>query len=370
LLGIVAHYLDKQTWKNQSRLLALKEVDGAHTGENMAEYVSRVVDDYEISDQLGFFTLDKITITCVTYLSFDAFKTGSCPSDEEFETQLLLNPLHDHAARNWGYHARAALTEVQQLILDFLDSAAKVSTSSQAMMVFRSKSGYSQRVAEQITGVHLAAYFGLRKVIIALLKNGHDPDVKDTDRRTPVWWAAQNGSVAVVRLLLARDGVDPDFKDKDGRTLLWWAARNGREEVVKMLLAKSGVDPDSKDKDGLDAAVVGRSERARGGGEAVARDGRRQPGLHEHCMVRWRWNAAVAGRRERAQSCGQATARHGPRRPRLQRQTRWDAVWMRDTDDYFERLLLFRDTSSDIAITLPAEASVEFLWLKAELSFI
>jgi hypothetical protein len=41
---------------------------------------------------------------------------------------------------------------------------------------------------------------------------------------------------------------------------------------------------------------------------------------------------------------------------------------MRDTDDYFERLLLFRDTSSDIAITLPAEASVEFLWLKAELS--
>ena len=58
LLGIVAHYLDGKKWKNQSRLLALKEVEGAHSGENMTAYISEVVNEYEITDKIGFFTLD------------------------------------------------------------------------------------------------------------------------------------------------------------------------------------------------------------------------------------------------------------------------------------------------------------------------
>jgi hypothetical protein len=63
-----------------------------------------------------------IAITCVTYLSFDIFETGFCPTDEEFKTRLRLNPLYNYAARNWGYHARAASVEVEQLILNFLES--------------------------------------------------------------------------------------------------------------------------------------------------------------------------------------------------------------------------------------------------------
>ena len=109
---------------------------------------------------LGFQMPREISrVTCVTYLSFDAFETGFCPTDEEFEARLRLNPLYDYAARNWGHHARAASTEVEQLILDFLESEAKVSASSQAMMASRSYyTGYSQRVPRQMTGVHLAAY--------------------------------------------------------------------------------------------------------------------------------------------------------------------------------------------------------------------
>jgi hypothetical protein len=40
-----------------------------------------------------------------------------------------------YAARNWVHHARATLTEVEQLILDFLKSEAKVSATSQAIIV-------------------------------------------------------------------------------------------------------------------------------------------------------------------------------------------------------------------------------------------
>ncbi|KAH8799669.1 ankyrin repeat protein, partial [Xylogone sp. PMI_703] len=40
----------------------------------------------------------EITATCVTYLSFDTFKSGYCQSDEEFEERLQLNKLYDYAA--------------------------------------------------------------------------------------------------------------------------------------------------------------------------------------------------------------------------------------------------------------------------------
>ena len=119
-----------------------------------------------------------ITKSCVTYLSFDAFETGFCPTDEEFETRLQLNPLYDYAARNWGHHACAASVEAERLVVDFLENELKVAAFIQAMIASKltPRSGYSQRVPRQMTGVHLAAYFGLRKTMIALLKNGHHLD--------------------------------------------------------------------------------------------------------------------------------------------------------------------------------------------------
>lgn len=58
LMGVVAHYLDGKLWRNQSRLIALRKIDGAHSGENMAAYLSDVVNEYEIIDKIGVFTLD------------------------------------------------------------------------------------------------------------------------------------------------------------------------------------------------------------------------------------------------------------------------------------------------------------------------
>src|SRR5277367_3953063 len=105
-----------------------------------------------------------IAISCVTYLSFDAFAAGFCQTDEDFEARLRLNPLYDYAAGNWGYHARAASVDVVQLIPRFLKNVAKMAGSSQAMMAskyYKGDSGYSRRVPRQMTEVHLAAYFGL-----------------------------------------------------------------------------------------------------------------------------------------------------------------------------------------------------------------
>ncbi|KAI9781623.1 MAG: hypothetical protein M1839_005840 [Geoglossum umbratile] len=190
-----------------------------------------------------------ITDICVTYLSFDIFETGFCQSDREFEARLENNVLYDYAARNWGHHAHLALVK-EDLILNLLESRAKVSAASQAMMASRSYSGYSQRVPRQVTGVHVAAYFGLVESIMGLLEKEYNPDLQDSDGRTPLSWAAWNGHGAVVKLLLATEKVDLDSKDSDRRTPLLQAAQKGHEAVVKLLLPMEKVDLDSKDSGG------------------------------------------------------------------------------------------------------------------------
>ncbi|KAI9781882.1 MAG: hypothetical protein M1839_005676 [Geoglossum umbratile] len=216
-----------------------------------------------------------ITKICLTYLSFDTFGTGFCPTDREFEARLELNPLYDYAARNWGHHARAVSTVieqwpgVEQLIWDLLKNETNVSAASQAMMASRSDIGYSQKVPRQIAGVHVAAYFGLAGTIMGLLKNGYNPDLEDSSRRTPLSWAAERGHEAVVKLLLAKDGVDINSKDSyGGQTPLSLAAERGHEAVVKLLLAKDGVDINSKDSYGGQTPLWWAVER---GHEAVVK---------------------------------------------------------------------------------------------------
>lgn len=189
-----------------------------------------------------------VTMTCVTYLSFDAL-AGFCPTDEEFETRLRLNPLYDYAARNWGHHARVvAAIDVEQSVLDVLESEAWIAGPSQVTKAFKLwsyDSGYSQRVPRQISGAHVAAYFGLRE---ALLKTRYDLDLKNSDGRTPLSWAAENGHEAAVRLLVEK-GADLESKDRSGQAPLLWAAKNGHEAVVRLLVEK-GAELESKDKSG------------------------------------------------------------------------------------------------------------------------
>jgi len=101
-------------------------------------FVNNTTQEYFGRTQISWFpdAQRDIATTCVIYLLFDAFKSSFCPTDEEFEERLRLNPLYDYAARNWGHHARAASTDVEQLIPDLLESESKVSACSQAMICF------------------------------------------------------------------------------------------------------------------------------------------------------------------------------------------------------------------------------------------
>jgi ankyrin repeat protein len=202
-----------------------------------------------------------ITKTCVTYLAFEVFDSGRVGSEfetfdydtrlslenGEYKTRLQLNPLFDYAAWNWGFYARKTLMEYDQLVLDLLKSEAKVAACGQALELSEAYSScYLDRNSGRITGVQLAAYFGLGGAIMALIQNGVELDCIDPCGRTPLSRAAELGHEAVVKLLLAADEVDPDSKkNASDRTPLSYAARMGHEAVVELLLG-AGVNPDSK----------------------------------------------------------------------------------------------------------------------------
>ena len=192
-----------------------------------------------------------ITMACITYLSFSTFERGFCVTDDEYGERLRSNPLYEYAAQNWGYHAcdaRDAQIEIGGLILAFLKSDHKVSSSIQALMVSRSHKNYSQMFPGHLRGVHLTAIFGLKEATVTLLKNGNDLNLKDTNFRVPLSYTAEYRHEAVVKALLEK-GTNLESKDKYGRTPLNWAAVNSHEAVIKLLL-DNDADLDCKDNIG------------------------------------------------------------------------------------------------------------------------
>jgi hypothetical protein len=147
---------------------------------------------------------------CDVYFSFSVFENGLCETDESFEERLRTNQLYDYVAHYWGYHARKVSVS-SQIVIEFLKDAAKVEASSQALMAVKlwsSDSGYSQQVPWQMTGLHIAAHFGVREVVNALLR-GQRLDLKDSYGRMPLSCAAENDHEAVVKLLLEKGAEKP-----------------------------------------------------------------------------------------------------------------------------------------------------------------
>ncbi|KLO78830.1 ankyrin [Fusarium fujikuroi] len=175
---------------------------------------------------------NEITITCVTYLNFQQFKNGICPTNQALRGRLDGNPLFYYASHHWGDHARNA-TSICEAVIEFLRSDSNVESSAQSLMAWGRYSN-SQEVPENIKGLHLAAYFGsLAETQILLLES--DTDLKDGCNRTALSYAARNGHSAVVELLL-KNGANIDWRDSSLETALFRACIGGHAATAAILL--------------------------------------------------------------------------------------------------------------------------------------
>jgi hypothetical protein len=69
-VGIVSHFVDGKGLKRDV-LIGLPRVIGPHSGENIATYIKKVIDRYELGSKLGYFVLDNASTndTCLEALA-------------------------------------------------------------------------------------------------------------------------------------------------------------------------------------------------------------------------------------------------------------------------------------------------------------
>jgi hypothetical protein len=87
-----------------------------------------------------------------------------------------------------------------------------------------------------ISTIHIAAQKGHERIVRVLLERGNiDPNITDSDGRSPIFHAAVGGHNGVVRLLLS-NGARVGHVDCDNRSVLHWAAHYQRIDVLQTLI--------------------------------------------------------------------------------------------------------------------------------------
>ncbi len=92
---------------------------------------------------------------------------------------------------------------------------------------------------------------GDRNAVTALIENGEDLNVEDTQGFTPLHWAVQDGNDEMVQLLLEA-GADSNYEDYSGMTPLMIAAEYASTETVERLI-EAGADSNYQDFSGMSA---------------------------------------------------------------------------------------------------------------------
>lgn len=90
-------------------------------------------------------------------------------------------------------------------------------------------------MSEGWNDMHKAVVFEKIDLLIELLKEGTDPNIRTSSGNTPLHLACQDGLVTYAETLI-NNGADIDAKNEDGETPLHWAVHGGSAETVRLLL--------------------------------------------------------------------------------------------------------------------------------------
>jgi len=186
---------------------------------------------------------------CLTYLNSQQIK--ALPTAPSTDTQST--PFLEYCSVYWGVHAKRELSDRARLLaLELLKVHYNQISTKFLLAQVKHFRVYARHLPtlSPFSGLHCASFFGIVEVVASLIEMGYDINEGDFFGRTPLAWAAHNGHVDVVKILLGREEVDPDKLDIDGHTPLSLAAWGGHEGVVKILLGREEVNPDKPNNNG------------------------------------------------------------------------------------------------------------------------
>ena len=203
---------------------------------------------------------DYIAESCITYLSFDLLRIGrdaagdksraTCKNDyallmSGFRNTMLKCAFLHYAGQWWKDHYLAARSATATdlaygLLQDDLKSALAWSAYDYLDNYSENSTDYSPT---ELTGISLAAGYGLSGLTQKLIDDGVSPNVLDGGGDTPLSDAAAMGHLDTVRVPLDCNDIVPDLVGKKySQTPLIRASAYGHEEVVRLLLKRDDVD--------------------------------------------------------------------------------------------------------------------------------
>ena len=160
-------------------------------------------------------------------------------------------PFYGYAVWYWGHHTENCDDEAIRISTQtFLDDALRVSGAFRHVAERRHSYGPVRLKLQDSnpgSAMQLTAFLGLTKLVSKRLEDGFEPDVKDKDGKTPLFWAVIEGHKDIVKLLMTREDVDPNVRDRKGETPLVVAIKNRHIAMVRLLLAYKYIDINATD---------------------------------------------------------------------------------------------------------------------------
>ena len=199
----------------------------------------------------------QIANTCLTYLCLQESGTSNlaCELDNPADEQARVQGLRElkflgYAAAHWGDHAKkASSNDIDVLALRFLTSTSIIERAERSKFQFLPlQPGFNlhPRVEARydcgnLSGLHVAARFGLARLTDMLLAEGLEIDARDSYRHTALHEVARNGHVEAAQVLLS-NGADCEPINSEGATPLNFAVSFNHKGVLLELL-RYGADP-------------------------------------------------------------------------------------------------------------------------------
>ena len=175
----------------------------------------------------------------LAYLNLSRFQPGvsaqmtsSSKAINQFDPS---NPRTMGAMSNYAQQMEAITLEEAQLraelkALGYADEPARTAFAA-------ASAGAKPSVKLPAVSLHDAAGNGNAELVKQLLANGADPNARESDGATPLFWAVGSRQTRAVELLL-ESGADVNAPNGVGGTPLHVAASLGLEDIAKLLLAK------------------------------------------------------------------------------------------------------------------------------------
>lgn len=171
-------------------------------------------------------------LRCICHVTLEVDQKGPV-SLQALKKRCEQYPFLDYAANHWGRHVSYGVDHHTNL--EAWESLHDKNFLTQAVQIMAK---FALRNEADVTGMHVAAYFGLSALILKANRNGRrvDKDARTRSQESVVHWAVRRRQHEFLEILLFKLEADASARDSKNRTPLHIAVANEDLRSVEVLL--------------------------------------------------------------------------------------------------------------------------------------